>query len=81
MVVRKSFVSMTTYDMATCLEMFTNISASVIFISRVEMHFHERYGMDWALSSEVLLGLQQLMRDFTGWNKILEFIHFVKEAF
>ena len=29
--------------MATCLAMFTNISASVIFISRVEMHFHERY--------------------------------------
>lgn len=43
MIVRKSFVSMTTYDMATCLAMFTNISASVIFISRVEMHFHERY--------------------------------------
>lgn len=44
MVVRKSFVSMTTYDMATCLEMFTNISASVIFISRVEMHFEEEEG-------------------------------------
>ena len=29
--------------MATCLAMFTNISASVIFISRVEMHFHGRY--------------------------------------
>ena len=29
--------------MATCLAMFTNISASVIFISRVEMHFHDRY--------------------------------------
>ena len=43
MVVAKSFVSMTSYDMATCLAMFTNISASVIFISRVEMHFHERY--------------------------------------
>ncbi len=43
MVVAKSFVSMTTYDMATCLAMFTNISASVIFITRVEMHFHERY--------------------------------------
>lgn len=41
--VAKSFVCMTTYDMATCLAMFTNISASVIFISRVEMHFHERY--------------------------------------
>lgn len=43
MVVAKSFVSVSTYDMATCLAMFTNISASVIFISRVEMHFHERY--------------------------------------
>ena len=42
-VVVKSFVCVTSYDMATCLAMFTNISASVIFISRVEMHFHERY--------------------------------------
>lgn len=39
----KSFVCMTSYDMATCLAMFSNISASVIFISRVEMAFHERY--------------------------------------
>lgn len=39
----KSFVCVTTYDMATCLAMFTNISASVIFISRVEMYFHDRY--------------------------------------
>lgn len=43
MVVAKSFVCVTTYDMATCLAMFTNVSASVIFISRVEMNFHERY--------------------------------------
>ena len=43
LVVVKSFVCMNPYDMATCLAMFTNISASVIFISRVEMHFHERY--------------------------------------
>ena len=43
MVVVRSFVCVTTYDMATCLAMFTNISASVIFISRVEMNFHERY--------------------------------------
>lgn len=42
-VIVKSFVSMTSYDMATCLAMFTNISATVIFISRVEMRFHERY--------------------------------------
>lgn len=42
-VVAESFVSMPTYDMATCLAMFTNISASVIFISRMEMNFHDRY--------------------------------------
>jgi uncharacterized membrane protein len=29
--------------MASCLAMFSSISASVLFISRVEMHFHERY--------------------------------------
>lgn len=43
MVVAKSFVCVTSYDMATCIAMFTNISSSVIFIARVEMHFHERY--------------------------------------
>lgn len=43
MVVVDSFICNTPYDMATCLAMFTNLSASVIFISRVEMHFHERY--------------------------------------
>lgn len=43
MIVVKSFVCMQPYDMASCIAMFTNISASVIFISRVEMFFHERY--------------------------------------
>ena len=43
MVVAKSFVCMNPYDMATCIAMFTNISSSVIFISKVEMNFHERY--------------------------------------
>ena len=43
MTVANSFVCMPTYDMATCLGMLTNISATIIFISRVEMHFHERY--------------------------------------
>ena len=43
MVVAKSFVCNQPYDMATCLAMFLNISASVIFISRVEMNFHGRY--------------------------------------
>lgn len=52
MVVADSFVCMTSYDMASCIAMFTNISASVIFISRVEMRFHERY----KLYSEAVIG-------------------------
>ena len=43
MVVVKSFVCAQPYDMASCLAMFTNISATVIFIARVEMFFHDRY--------------------------------------
>lgn len=43
MVVAKVFVCAPSYDMATCIAMFTNISATVIFITRVEMYFHERY--------------------------------------
>lgn len=43
MEVAESFVCVPVYDMATCIAMFLNISSTVIFISRVEMHFHERY--------------------------------------
>ena len=43
MTVANSFVCCEPYDLATCIAMFTNISASVIFISRVEMNFHEAY--------------------------------------
>lgn len=43
LVVAKSFVCMQPYDMASCLAMFTNITASVIFLTRVEMYFHGRY--------------------------------------
>ncbi|GHU42578.1 hypothetical protein FACS1894111_06740 [Clostridia bacterium] len=42
-VVAKSFISAPSYDMATCIAMFTNISMTVIFISQVEMHFRDRY--------------------------------------
>ncbi len=41
--VEKVFVCAPSYDMATCIAMFTNISATIIFISRVEMYFHKRY--------------------------------------
>lgn len=45
-VVVKSFVCTEPYDVATCIAMFTNIAASVIFISRVEMRFRSRYKKD-----------------------------------
>lgn len=43
LVVRNTYICNPSYDMASCLAMFSSISASVLFISRVEMHFHERY--------------------------------------
>ncbi len=43
MVLVKTFVCNQPYDMATCLAMFTNISATIIFITRVELFFHEKY--------------------------------------
>lgn len=43
MVVADSFVCNQPYDMASCLAMFTNISATIIFIAHIEMHFHEKY--------------------------------------
>ncbi len=42
-IVANSFVCFTSYDLATCIAMFTNISSSVIFITGVEMNFHEKY--------------------------------------
>ena len=42
-VVADTFVCAESYDFATCLGMFTNISASVIFVSLIEMHFNARY--------------------------------------
>ncbi len=52
LIVVKSFICMQPYDMASCLAMFTNISSSVIFLTRVEMNFHERY----KLYSEAVIG-------------------------
>lgn len=52
MVIADSFVCNQPYDMATCLAMFTNISATVIFITHVEMHFHEKY----RVYSEAVIG-------------------------
>lgn len=43
MIVADSFVSAPAYDLAACMGMVTNISASIVFISRVEMRFNEKY--------------------------------------
>ncbi len=43
MEVADSFVFAPAYDLATCIAMFTNLSSTIIFIARVEMHFHSRY--------------------------------------
>lgn len=42
-VVEHTYICYPPYDMATCIAMFTNISASVILITQIELHFHERY--------------------------------------
>lgn len=42
-VVAGTFVSSDPYDMASFIGLLTSITASVIFIVRVEMHFHGRY--------------------------------------
>lgn len=41
--VADTFVCAEPYDLATCIAMFTNLSASVIFISSVEMGFRKCY--------------------------------------
>lgn len=38
-----TFICNQPYDMAACLAMFTNISATIVFITHVEMHFHQKY--------------------------------------
>lgn len=42
-IVADSFVFNQNYDMATCLAMFTNVSATVIFVTHMELHFREKY--------------------------------------
>ena len=38
-----TFVFNQPYDMATSLALFTNLSATVIFVTHMEMHFYEKY--------------------------------------
>lgn len=42
-IIAKSYVSMQSYDMASCLAMFTNISTIIIFTVMAETQFHEKY--------------------------------------
>ncbi|NLK74692.1 MAG: exopolysaccharide Pel transporter PelG [Clostridiales bacterium] len=43
LLVHDTYISNQAYDMASFLAMITNISASILFITKVEMHFHDRY--------------------------------------
>ena len=43
MTIADTFIFAETYDFASCVAMFTNISASVIFIALIEMRFNSRY--------------------------------------
>lgn len=43
MVLANTYVCNQPYDMASCIAMFTNLSASIIFIAYVEMNFHKKY--------------------------------------
>ncbi len=43
LIVANSYVSNVQYDVASAIAMLTSISASIIFLARIEMHFHERY--------------------------------------
>lgn len=43
MEIANTYVCNQPYDMATCLGMFTNLSATVLFVSKVEMHFFKFY--------------------------------------
>lgn len=58
-VVKHTYICYPPYDMATCIAMFTNISASVILITQIELHFHERY----KAYSEAVIGGR--LRDIT----------------
>lgn len=82
MTVAKSFVCAQPYDMASCLAMFTNISATVIFIARVEMHFHDKY----KLYSEAVTGgrgadiqntKRRMFRELSGELMTLARIQFI----
>ena len=57
-----SFVCAETYDYASCVAMFTNISASIIFIVLVEMKFNARYKQ----YSEAIIGGRLLDIQKTG---------------
>ncbi|MCD7825406.1 MAG: exopolysaccharide Pel transporter PelG [Clostridiaceae bacterium] len=59
LIVKNTYVCYPPYDMATCIAMFTNISASVILITQIELHFHERY----KAYSEAVIGGR--LRDIT----------------
>lgn len=76
-----SFVFHPSYDMATFLAVFTNVSATVIFVTHIEMHFHEKY----KLYSEAVIGgkkvdIENAKRQMF-WQMGNELMHLVRVQF
>ena len=82
MTVVNSFVCNQPYDLASCLAMFTNISATVIFISRVEMNFHTKYrdffdAVTGGRGSDMEAAKRQMFRVLAGELMALVRIQFI----
>lgn len=82
MTVANSFVCNQPYDLASCLAMLTNISATVIFISRVEMNFHTKYrdfsdAITGGRGSDIERTKQQMFRTLSSEMMTLVRIQFI----
>lgn len=82
MEVANSFVCNQPYDLASCLAMFTNLSATIIFISRVEMNFHEKYrdfsdAITGGRGSDIEIAKNQMFRVLGSELMVLVRIQFV----
>lgn len=68
-IIAKSYVSMQSYDMASCLAMFTNISIVILFTVMAETKFHDKYQM----YNEAVIGktLNDINRSKTSMFRLL----------
>lgn len=69
LIVAKSYVSMQSYDLASCLAMFTNVSTIIIFTVVAETKFHDKYqqyneaviGNTWQNISDAKISMFRLL--------------------